>query len=100
MTGRDCPACGITRSVGALTQGDLVRAADHNLLVTSFVAGFFVMCIAGLSSTSVRSSVMTWLRSPPTSAVWSIVVLITVFTVARNTTVPFGQWLLSGEYTP
>jgi uncharacterized membrane protein len=53
-----------------------------------------------LSSTSVRSSVKTWLHNPPTSAVWSIVVLITVFTVARNTTVPFGQWLLSGEYTP
>ena len=100
MTGRDCPACGITRSIGALTQGDLVRAADHNLLVTSFALGVAVLSIVTLSSTSVRFSVMTWLRNPPTGAVWSIVVLIAVFTVARNTSVPFGQWLLSGEYTP
>lgn len=100
VTGRDCPACGITRSMGALTQGDIVRAADHNLLVTSVVMISAVLFIAFSASTFVRSSVIRWLANPPTIAVWSLVVTIAVFTVARNTSLPLGQWLLSGEYTP
>ena len=32
MTGQDCPGCGATRSLNALLHGDLLVAADHNLL--------------------------------------------------------------------
>lgn len=86
--------------MGALTQGDIVRAADHNLLVTSVVMISAVLFIAFSASTFVRSPVIRWLANPPTIAVWSLVVTIAVFTVARNTSLPLGQWLLSGEYTP
>ena len=77
-----------------------MRAADHNLLVTSVVMISAVLFIAFSASTFVRSSVIRWFRNPPTIAVWSLVLTIAVFTVARNTSLPFGQWLLSGEYTP
>lgn len=34
LTGIDCPACGGLRATHAVIHGDLVTAADHNLLVT------------------------------------------------------------------
>jgi hypothetical protein len=98
VTGRDCPACGITRSIGALTQGELMQAADHNLLVVIAAIGVGLVAITSLVSTSVRSSLMAWLRNPPTSAVWSSVVVIVAFTVVRNSAIPLGQWLHSGVY--
>lgn len=44
-TGLDCPLCGGLRSVQALTRGDLVGAADHNLL---FVASLPLLAGAWL----------------------------------------------------
>jgi hypothetical protein len=33
LTGLDCPGCGMTRGLRALTHGDVAGAADHNLLL-------------------------------------------------------------------
>ena len=35
--GLDCPGCGSLRATRALTHGDLLRAADHNLLFVTLV---------------------------------------------------------------
>lgn len=44
-TGLDCPMCGGLRSVQSLTRGDVVGAADHNLL---FVASLPVLALLWL----------------------------------------------------
>ena len=37
-TGLDCPGCGMTRGLHALVRGDIVRAANHNLLLVVILA--------------------------------------------------------------
>lgn len=68
-TGLDCPGCGGTRAVRALTQGDLGRAADHNLLfllvLPLLVAGWALWLGRSLDLTHRR--LLRW--TPTTNAV-------------------------------
>jgi hypothetical protein len=96
LTGLDCPGCGSTRALGALTRLDIGAALDHNVLVP--FALVFVMVSWALWT------VATW-RSRPTpalvrgpTAILAIGLVLTAFAVVRN--LDAGEWLESGIASP
>ncbi len=93
LTGLDCPGCGGTRAVYALTQGDLGRALEHNLLTVILLPLLVVAWAAWL-----------WFRlgrrvaplSLPPPAGYALAAAFLVFWVVRNLPwFPF-TWLGSG----
>lgn len=104
LTGLDCPGCGSTRSLGALTQLDLAAALDHNVLVpfalVFVVASFAVWSRAiwsiqqhddGGARASQPLAATDVVRRP--EWVIGIAVVIAGFTLLRN--VEAGTWLAS-----
>jgi hypothetical protein len=95
MTGLDCPGCGMTRSVRALTQGDLGLAADHNLLLVVGLPLLIVLWALWLGRTLglTQARLLTWQRS-------TVITLITVFVgfwVLRELPWEPFSWLASGR---
>ncbi len=82
LFGVDCPGCGGLRATHALTQGDVVAAFDHNVIVALFVPLMVVVWALWLART------LGW-RTPALPALtarvwWGLGALLLVFTVARN----------------
>jgi hypothetical protein len=105
LTGLDCPGCGSTRSLGALTRFDLVAALDHHVLVPIalvFVVASFVAWVTAVWSDRGataegdrgRRVVATDLvrRAEVTIA---IAVVVAVFAVVRN--LDAASWLASAS---
>lgn len=93
LTGLDCPGCGGTRAVYALTQGELLQALDHNVLTVLLLPVLLVAWVAWLRFRLGRRP--TPLTLPP-AASYSIAVAFLVFWVVRNLPwFPF-TWLGSG----
>jgi hypothetical protein len=96
LTGLDCPGCGSTRSLGALTHLDLGAALDHNVLVPVALA-FVVVSWALWMVATWRSLPTPALVRGPTTIV-AIGLVFIVFTVVRN--LDAGEWLAAGLASP
>ena len=82
LTGLDCPLCGGLRAVGTLGRGDLLRAADHNILVVVAVPLVVLWWVlwwradrAGREAPRLRVPAAAWI---------ALGVVAVAFTVARN----------------
>lgn len=104
LTGLDCPGCGSTRSLGALTRFDLAAALDHNVLVPFafvFVVASFVAWTAAVwrrpdgTGVTARAGATDLVRRP--GVIVAIGVVFVAFAVVRN--LEFGWWLASGLAT-
>jgi len=93
FTGLDCPGCGGTRAVYALTQGDVARAFEHNVLVMLVLPLLVVAWAAWLAFR------LGWRTRPlvlSARAGYTIATAFMVFWVVRNLPwFPF-TWLGSG----
>lgn len=93
VTGLDCPGCGGTRALFALTRGDVALALDHNLVTTIALP---VLVVAWALWLAVR---MGWRQRPlvvQPSVAYAVAGVFVVFFVLRNLPwLPF-TWLGSG----
>jgi hypothetical protein len=80
--GVDCPLCGGLRCVNSLVRGDVLAAADHNVVLALALPIVAVVWALWMWAT-VRGRSWTWPRVP----VWAWTVLgvsVMAFTVVRN----------------
>lgn len=98
LLGVDCPGCGGLRAAHALTRGDVVTAADHNLALFIMVP-LAVLAYAVWAMRSWRG----WSREVTYAAYrrrnrWLLigVIALVVFGVIRNFVPYLGSGLLSG----
>jgi hypothetical protein len=92
VTGLDCPGCGSTRALGALTRLDLWSALDQNVLVPLallFVAAAWATWTWAVWHGRNRTDLVRG-RWP----VLAVGLVLAGFTVVRN--FPAGSWLASG----
>lgn len=82
VTGADCPFCGGLRAVAALTRGNPVLAADHNLIVVALVPIAAIWWVAWAWSAR-RGGGMPQVRVPRLVTISAVVVLV-AFAVVRN----------------
>jgi hypothetical protein len=81
MTGLWCPGCGSLRALHALTHGDLATALHRNALVLPALA-YLTAAWVGWLEASLRRPRDN--RATPPAVLWSVLVLIVAFSVARN----------------
>lgn len=97
LTGLDCPGCGATRAVYALTQGDLGVALDHNLFAVALLPVLAVVWVLWLLR-RIRIGPSARAPVPPAAFSLGVAVAITAFWIARNLPwAPFA-WLGSSPY--
>ena len=90
FSGLDCPMCGGLRAVHALAGADVFGAVDHNLLVVALLPLVVAAWAAWLArSLGADPPTLRWPRWVPAA----VIILLAVFTVVRNTTVPGFAWL-------
>lgn len=81
-TGLDCPLCGATRAVHSFATGHLVRALDHNALVT-LVLPLAVLALVVAIVAAMRGRPVRW-PTLPRGAWIALAVVVSAFWVLRN----------------
>lgn len=89
--GLDCPGCGTLRATRALTRGDLVLAADHNLLFVALVPLLLWGLVGWWRHERGRRPHAP--RMPHRVAV-ALPVLLSAWWIGRN--LPWLEWFASG----
>lgn len=97
LLGIDCPACGGLRTVNSLMRGDLLGAADHNVVLTLVLPLMTVLWLVWFVGSLTGRRVA--IPDPPKWLIVSIAILLSAFTLARNLGGPaWAQWLASSAY--
>jgi hypothetical protein len=78
-----CPGCGATRALAALIHGHFTEALHLNPLTTFLLPLAFLYATHHLWKQHRNMQVITW-PNPPRYAVYALLVIATVFTIARN----------------
>lgn len=84
LAGIECPGCGSTRCMTALSKGDFVVAARSNPLLFATLAGLLLYCTFGLVVPSRARSVLDYLKVMRGQVTILIVLFLAVFTAVRN----------------
>jgi hypothetical protein len=92
LTGMDCPGCGALRGIHALTQGDVVAAADSNLLL---VLALPFLAWRWVSWTGQRAGRLQRTWSAPGWSLMVLAMIVLAFWVVRN--VPGVPFLAAGS---
>lgn len=89
--GLDCPGCGVLRATRALTRGDVILAADHNLLFVLLTP----LLLWGLIGWWRYERGWTPHRaSPPAAVGYALAVITPLWWIGRN--LPWLEWFASG----
>jgi Protein of unknown function (DUF2752) len=77
-----CPGCGTTRALAALLRGHLREAFYLNPLTTTMLP-IAIAYAARSYSTLLRRETIRW-SQPPAAAIYTLLAIAAVFTIARN----------------
>lgn len=96
--GIDCPFCGGLRSVAAMTRGNPVLSADHNVFLVALAPFVVLWWVAWLAASfKGRPAPVSPLRNRAVAIGLGVVAL--AFTIVRNVQPgEWGTWLASGAY--
>lgn len=78
-----CPGCGATRALAALLRGDIAEALNLNPLTTLLLPLALLYSTHHLWKQRHNIQALTW-PNPPRYAVYALLVVAAVFTIARN----------------
>ena len=78
-----CPGCGATRALAALLQGHIAEALHLNPLIAILLPLALLYAFHNLWKQRHSIQPITW-PNPPRYAVYALIVVAAIFTVARN----------------